>query len=118
MLFSLMGMLLALAATRTALTALSRASSAAGQAERIERALTAARNLLEAQRALPCGPLPPCPRGFSCSVERSLLGRARDGSLLLGIEATVGSERQGPGPPVRLVTAARRTGTCSEAQPQ
>ncbi len=79
----------ALLATRAAFSGLATCAAALGNAERQFRALTVARNMIEAERALPCSRTDACPSDLICSLERRILMRTATGELLILLRATV-----------------------------
>lgn len=84
-----------------------------------EAALTSARNLLEAARALPCGnarAAAPCPAALRCTIRRDTLVPATATTravVLLQTVATPVTDPSGEPPPLTLSTAIRVPTGCN-----
>ncbi len=109
----------ALAATRAALSGLAASAAALRQAELHSRSLTLARNILETERALPCGRPIPCPPELRCLLDRRVLSVAPGGGLLVLLRAKVTTQSGQPAatqdgtPLAELATAVRRPALCA-----
>ncbi len=78
-------------------------------ATRETSALSAARNLLEWQRVVPCATRPACPPGMRCRIRRRLLGQRSDGESVFRVRVGVFSSPSDRKPSISLATLTLRS---------